>query len=94
MRDFERLHKKHNQFYGVDDSGLIIKELDHIYPQLERYIENPEKINAYTMRKSTLRSMVRTLWNIGGTYQNTEVFSLSIEIMKPYEVVPIPSRLS
>lgn len=55
MRDFERLEKKHTQFYGVDDSGLVIKELDHIYPQLERMISNPDKINNYTLKKSTLR---------------------------------------
>lgn len=94
MRDFERLEKKHSQFYGVDDSGLVIKELDHIYPQLERMISNPEKINNYTLKKSNLRSMVRDLWGIGGEYKNEEVFSLSIEILKPYEIVPVPSKLS
>lgn len=94
MRDFERLEKKHTQFYWVDDSGLIIKELDHIYPQLERMISNPEKINNYTLRKSNLRAMVRELWGIGGEYKNEEIFSLSIEILKPYEVVPIPSKFS
>ncbi len=94
LRDFERLKKKHTQFYGVDDSGLVIKELDHIYPQLEKVIHNTNKINAYTLKKSTLRSMVKTLWNIGGEYHNEEVFLLSIEIMKLYEVVPIPSNLS
>ncbi len=94
MRDFERLEKKHSQFYGVDDSGLVIKELDHIYPQLERMISNPEKINNYTLKKSNLRAMVRDLWGIGGEYKNEEVFSLSIEILKPYEIVPVPSKLS
>ncbi len=94
MRDFERLKKKHAQFYGVDDSGLIIKELDHIYPQLERIINNTLKINTYTLKKSALRSMVKTLWNIGGDYKNEEVFSLSIEVLIPYEVIPIPSKIS
>ena len=93
MRDFERLEKKHAQFYGVDDSGLVIKELDHIYPQLERMITNPEKINNYTMKKSTLRSMVRELWGIGGEYKNEEIFSLSIEILHPYESLYLPSKL-
>jgi hypothetical protein len=65
MRDFDRLKKKHTQFYGVNDSGLIIKELDHIYPQLEKLIHNPEKINAYTLKKSSLRSMIKDLWGIG-----------------------------
>lgn len=38
--------------------------------------------------------MVRELWNIGWEYKNEEVFSLSIEILKPYEVVPMPSRIT
>ncbi len=93
MRDFERLEKKHSQFYWVDDSGLIIKELDHIYPQLERMIANPEKINSYTIKKSSLRSMVRELWGIGGEYKNEEIFSLSIEILRPYESLYLPSKI-
>jgi superfamily II DNA or RNA helicase len=93
MRDFERLEKKHSQFYWVDDSGLVIKELDHIYPQLERMITNPEKINNYTMKKSALRSMVAELWGIGGEYKNEEIFSLSIEILKPYESLYLPSTV-
>ncbi len=93
MRDFERLEKKHSQFYGVDDSGLIIKELDHIYPQLERMIANPDKINRYTMKKSSLRSMVAELWGIGGEYKNEEIFSLSIEILRPYESLYFPSTV-
>lgn len=93
FRDFERLEKKHAQFYGVDDSGLVIKELDHIYPQLDKFVGNPKKINAYTLRKSTLRSMVRTLWNIGSDFKNEEVFSVSIEILKPLEQLCIPSKI-
>jgi hypothetical protein len=93
MRDFERLEKKHTQFYGVDDAGLIIKELDHIYPQLEKVVHDTERINNYTLRKSTLRSMVKELWNIGGEYKNEEVFSLSIEILKPYESLYLPSTV-
>lgn len=94
MRDFERLEKKHTQFYGVDDAGLIIKELDHIYPQLEKVIHDTERINTYTLRKSTLRSMVKELWNIGGEYKNEEVFSLSLNIQKPYEFMVLSSRVS
>lgn len=94
MRDFERLEKKHSQFYGVDDSGLIIKWLDHIYPQLEKNITSIIKINNYTLKKSWLRNMIKELWWIGGEYKNEEVFSLSIEIIDPYEIVPMPSNVS
>ena len=93
-RDFDRLERKHAQFYGVDDSGLIIKELDHIYPQLEKYIDQKEKINNYTLKKSSLRGMVKELWNIGSDFQNEEVFSLSIEIQKPFSEIYIPNTVN
>lgn len=93
MRDFNRLERKHSQFYWVDDSGLIIKELDHIYPQLEKYITKKDKINSYTLRKSALRSMVKELWNIGSSFKNEEVFSLSIEIQDPYSEIYIPNAI-
>ncbi len=94
LRDFQRIEKKHTQLYGVDDSGLIIKELDHIYPQLEKWIKNQEKINTYTLKKSSLRSMVKSLWNIGGESKNKEIFSLSIEIIHPMERICIPMKVS
>jgi hypothetical protein len=56
-------------------------------------ITNPEKINNYTMKKSALRSMVAELWGIGGEYKNEEIFSLSIEILKPYESLYLPSTV-
>lgn len=94
LRDFQRIEKKHTQLYGVDDSGLIIKELDHIYPQLEKWIKNPEKINSYTLRKSSLRQMVKSLWNVGEESKNKEIFSLSIEVTHPMKDIYIPQNIS
>lgn len=93
-RDFERIIKKHAQFYGVDDAWLIIKWLDHIYPQLEKNVKNKEKINIYTQKKSQLRSMVKRLWNIGEEFKNEEIFSLAIEIKKPYGPLYIPNKFN
>jgi superfamily II DNA or RNA helicase len=93
LRDFERIMKKHAQFYGVDDAGLIIKWLDHIYPQLEKNIVNPERINQYTLKKSELRSMVKELWNVGEDFKNEEIFSLSLEVRKPYSSLYLPSNI-
>jgi hypothetical protein len=36
--DLYRLRRKHEKFYGVDDTGLIIRGVDHIYPNLEKHI--------------------------------------------------------
>lgn len=38
--------------------------------------------------------MVKELWGIGGEYKNEEIFTLSIEILKPYEIIPLPTKLS
>lgn len=93
LRDFERIMKKHAQFYWVDDAGLVIKWLDHIYPQLEKNIGKTERINTYTMKKSELRSMVKELWNVGEEFKNEEIFSLSIEVNNPFELYPIDSNV-
>jgi superfamily II DNA or RNA helicase len=94
LRDFERLSKKHNQFYWVDDMGSIVKELDHVYPQLEKHIQDRNMINTYMLRKSALRSMIYELWGIGKEYSNTETFSLSIEVRNPYSQYYIPTDVS
>lgn len=94
LRDFERLSKKHNQFYWVDESGLIIKELDHIYPQLERNLEKSNDINTYTLKKSELRDMVYDLWWIWWDFRNEEIFSLSLNITTPYSFIPTPATIS
>ncbi|GAB0174764.1 MAG: hypothetical protein HHAS10_06430 [Candidatus Altimarinota bacterium] len=93
LRDFERIIKKHAQFYGVDDSGLVIKGIDHIYPQLEKNIKNFSAINSYTEKKSSLRGMMRELWSIGTEFKNEEIYSLSLEINKPFETYPISNDL-
>lgn len=45
------------------------------------------------MKKSELRSMVKELWNVGEAFKNEEIFSLSLEVRKPYSSLYLPSSI-
>lgn len=86
--DLYRLRRKHEKFYGVDDSGLIIRGVDHIYPNLEKHIWDYKKINQNILLRSENREFYYSLWGIGGNYQNKEVFGLDIEINEIWKYIP------
>ena len=86
--DLYRLRRKHEKFYGVDDSGLIIRGVDHIYPNLEKHIWDYKNINQNMLLRSENREFYYNLWWIGWTYQNKEVFWLDIEINEIWRYLP------
>ena len=50
--DFERVEKKYENFYWVDASWVIVKWINHIYPDLEHHLWDVEKINKNMLKRS------------------------------------------
>ncbi len=86
--DFERAVRKYENFYWVDASWVIIKGIDHIYPDLEHHIVNYHKINDNMLKRSALLEYIYDLWWIGWNYENKEIFGLNIEIDSTMNLFP------
>jgi len=86
--DLYRLERKHEKFYWVDDTGLIIRWVDHIYPNIRKNISNYKKINENMLKRSSLRSYYYKLWWIWGKYENKEVFWLDLELNTLEKYIP------
>lgn len=87
--DVERLLSKHDKFYGIDDSWLIIKWADHIYPDLKENYIHYEKINQNMLKRVTLRDYIYDLWGINGTFSNKEIFWLNLHVENYGQILPI-----
>ena len=86
--DLSRLERKHEKFYWVDDTGLIIRGIDHIYPNIRKHISDYKDINQNMLKRSTLRSYYYKLWNIWWEYKNKEVFGLDLELKDIWRIIP------
>ena len=86
--DLSRLERKHEKFYWVDDTGLIIRGVDHIYPNTRKHISDYKNINKNMLKRSTLRSYYYKLWNIWWDYENKEVFGLDLELNNLEKYIP------
>ncbi len=78
--DYERVSKKYENFYWVDASWLVVKWINHIYPDLVHHLWKVNKINENMLNRSNLLEYFYELWGIGGGYENKEVFWLNLEI--------------
>lgn len=87
--DVERLLSKHDKFYGIDDSWLIIKWANHIYPDLKENYIHYEKINQNMLKRVTLRDYIYDLWGINGTFSNKEIFWLNLHVENYGQILPI-----
>lgn len=86
--DLSRLERKHGKFYWVDDTWLIIKWVDHIYPNISKKVSDFKEINKNMLKRSTLRDYYYKLWSIWWTYQNKEVFWLDLELNDIWRYLP------
>ena len=86
--DLYRLERKHEKFYWVDDTWLIIRWVDHIYPNIRKNISDFENINENMLKRSTLRSYYYKLWWIWWKYENKEVFWLDLEVKDIWKIIP------
>ena len=86
--DLYRLVKKHEQFYWVSDTWLIIKWVDHIYPNLANHIKDYKNINQNMLKRSGFRKYYYDLWWIWWVYENKEVFWLDLNIREIWNYIP------
>lgn len=87
-KDMNRLRKKHNQVYWVDDSGLVIKWINHIYQNLEQSYHEHERINSLMLQRAAKRAYFHTLWNVGWDFKNKEQFILQLHISPLFTFFP------
>ena len=88
-KDFERLEKKHNQVYWVDDSWLIIKWISHIFDKniLEKL--SIDDFNKYMLYRSSKRKYFYDLWQIWKDFENKDQFILELNINPYFKYFPI-----
>jgi hypothetical protein len=74
--DFNRLLKKHKQFYSICEDGRIQKGADHIDPSLpflaELDTDTMNRLNERMMKKSLERPQQYDKWRIGEKFVNKE----------------------
>jgi len=87
--DVERLINKHDKFYWIDDSWLIIKWVNHIYPDLKENYLNYENININMIKRIWLREHIYDLWWINWEFSNKEIFWLNLHIENYGQILPI-----
>jgi len=87
--DIERLISKHEKFYGIDGSGLIIKWVDHICPNLTDVSLDFDAINSNMLARVQVRDYIYNLWGIHEIFANKEVFWLHLHIENYGHIFPI-----
>lgn len=89
LRDYKRLEGKHEKFYWVNDAGIVVKWVDHVYPNLADHLDEFVKINENMLRRSQYRDTIYDYWGIWWEFSNKEVFGLHLEITRAFEYFPI-----
>ncbi|OIP53569.1 hypothetical protein AUK10_02260 [Candidatus Gracilibacteria bacterium CG2_30_37_12] len=89
MKDFTRLENKHEKFYGVNDAGMVVKGVDHIYPNLRVHLCDRIKINENMLKRSSFRDAIYDLWGVGKEYANKETFGLHLEVRDAFRIFPL-----
>ncbi|PIE85506.1 hypothetical protein CSA08_01690 [Candidatus Gracilibacteria bacterium] len=90
--DYSRLKRKHQKVYGIDDSGVVVKGVDHIIPNLKEKILDIESINSEMMQRAINRDKYYDLWDIGKKYDNKEVYGLNLSLLKSNSIFLTPNN--
>lgn len=88
LKDYRRLEWKHEKFYWVNDAWIIVKWVDHVYPNLESHLKDYKKINENMLFRSSLRDVIYWYWWIWWEYSNKEIFGLHLEINNAFSIFP------
>ena len=93
-KDFKRLIKKHNQVYWINDLGLVIKWINHIYQDLSKInFNNINKINEMMLKRSEKRNYFYKLWWIWEDFKNKEQFILQLNVNPLFKFFPKQDNL-
>lgn len=87
-KDFDRLKKKHNQVYWVDDSGLVIKWIGHIFNKVLKPSLDIISFNKVMLTRSEKRNYFYKLWWVWKEFKNKEQFILQLNINPMFKFFP------
>lgn len=80
--DWQRLVRKHQGFFGVDDLGEVIYGVAHIDARFSPFAppspESFDAIDAHMLERAGERDVVRTRWAVGTPYDDTLVHTLRV----------------
>lgn len=72
--DWQRLVRKHDGFYGVDETGDVVDGVAHLDPQLSPYAppaaDELDGLNARAVLRSQDRDEIRARWRVGEPYDD------------------------
>ncbi len=85
--DWQRLVRKHQGFFGVDDLGEVIYGVAHIDATFSPFAPPPaasfDAIDARMLERARDRNVVRTRWAVGTPYDDTLVHTLRVRPARP-----------
>ncbi len=92
LYDFHRLERKHGQFYGISDDGVVEKGLGHVHALLSKgnaseLSSHIDRINENMLNRSRDRDSARERWKIGEAYRATDITCL--ELRRPQGIEPV-----
>lgn len=80
--DWQRLVRKHQGFFGVDDLGEVIYGVAHIDARFSPFAPPSaasfDAIDAHMLDRAGERDVVRTRWSVGTPYDDTLVHTLRV----------------
>lgn len=95
--DLERFKKKHAQFFGMSDDGIIEKGIGHVHPSLtnaegaQLFLQR-EEINALMLERAGERLENHKRWKVGEPYKDKESISMEFIPMKEAPQIQLSAR--
>ena len=80
--DWDRFVRKHNGYFGIDESGEIVDGVAHVDDAFSPFappkVASFDEVNASMLARAEARSVVRALWKVGEPYDDRPVHTLRI----------------
>ncbi|WGL50606.1 DEAD/DEAH box helicase family protein [Nocardioides sp. BP30] len=85
--DWQRLVRKHDGYFGVDDDGTVVDGVGHIDAAFSPYLPPPatefEALNARMLVRAEDRDAIRARWRIGEPYDDAPTRTVRIRPDRP-----------
>ncbi|MCB0905826.1 MAG: DEAD/DEAH box helicase family protein [Nocardioidaceae bacterium] len=86
--DWDRLVRKHDGFYGVDDAGDVVDGVGHLDAAFSPYapppLEELDAVNARMVLRSEDRAAIAARWRVGAPYDD--------RVTRTLRLLPSPTR--
>ncbi|MBM7785069.1 DEAD/DEAH box helicase family protein [Tenggerimyces flavus] len=80
--DWDRFVRKHNGYFGIDETGEIVDGVAHVDDAFSPFappkVASFDAVNASMLARAEARSVVRALWRVGEPYDDRPVHTLRI----------------